>query len=214
MRKFQTIVCQDYKHIFNRRILRQAAHWSCNICRHNKNVFARLILLLLYLYKFGFKLDEITYSRATMEDLQSVIDLRLIFAIEFSGQQSPDAVLEFKKYNQQYLERSIQNNSFLVFLARHQGEIVGMGGMVIREQPGSFKNPRGKVGYIMNMYTFPLFRRRGICSAILKLLLEEAGHLGIIAFELHASEIGESVYVQNGFKKHHEPTYRKFITGN
>ena len=95
--------------------------------------------------------------------------------------------------------------------ARHGSKIAGIGGMVLREQPGSLKNPTGKAGYIMKMYTFPSFRRLGICSDILKLLLEEAGRLDINAFELHVSEMGEFVYVQNGFKKHNEPTYRKFI---
>jgi predicted acetyltransferase len=156
-------------------------------------------------------MEEIIYSRATLNDLPTIIDLRLIFAIGFSGQQSLESVQEFKKCNQEYLEKSIQSNSFIIYLARHGNEIAGMGGIVLREQPGSFKNPTGKVGYLMNMYTFPLFRRRGICSHILKLLLEEAGRMGIMAFELHASEEGEFVYKQNGFEKHSEPTYRKFI---
>lgn len=156
-------------------------------------------------------MGEIKYSKATVNDLQTMVNLRLIFAIEFSGQHSLEAVQEFKKHNQEYLDRSIQNNSFIAYLARHGSEIAGVGGMVLREQPGSFKNPSGKVGYIMNMYTFPLFRRKGICSDILKLLLEEADLMGITAFELHASEMGEFVYVQKGFKKHNEPTYRKFI---
>ena len=156
-------------------------------------------------------MENITYSRATLEDLQTVVDLRVIFAIEFSGQQSLESVREFKKYNHEYLEKSIQNNSFIAYLARNGNDIAGLGGLVIREQPGSFKNPTGKVGYLMNMYTFPLFRRRGICSVILKLLIEEASRMGIIALELHASEKGEFVYKNNGFEKHSEPTYRKYI---
>jgi len=156
-------------------------------------------------------MDEITYSRATINDLQTILDLRLIFAIEFSGKQSLESIEEFKRYNLEYLERSIRSNSFIVYLARYDNEIAGMGGIVLREQPGGFKNPTGRVGYIMNMYTFPVFRRRGICTKILTMLLEEASRMGIIAFELHASEKGESVYRQNGFEKHSEPTYRKFI---
>jgi hypothetical protein len=105
----------------------------------------------------------------------------------------------------------MQNNSFIVYLAKRGNEIAGMGGIVIRQQPGSFKNPSGRVGYIMNMYTFPFFRRMGICTKILNLLLTEAGLFGINAFELHASEMGEKVYELNGFVKHNEPTYRKFI---
>jgi predicted acetyltransferase len=161
-------------------------------------------------------MEGITYSRATISDLQAIIDLRLIFALEISGQQSAESIQKFKECNQAYLERSIQNNSFIVYLAGNGSETAGMGGMVVREQPGNFKNLSGKVGYLMNMYTFPKYRRQGICTDILKLLLEEAGRMGIMAFELHASEEGEFVYKQNGFKKDNEPTYRKYIsnTGN
>jgi GNAT superfamily N-acetyltransferase len=154
--------------------------------------------------------EEIIYSRVTPDDLQIIVNLRLIFASTFSGQQTAEAIEEFKNYNQEYLQRSIQNNSFIAYLAKHGDEIAGVGGMVFREQPGNFKNPTGKVGYVFNMYTFPPFRRKGICSEILKLLLEQAGRMGIVAFELHASEQGESVYKQNGFEKHSEPTYRKY----
>ena len=156
--------------------------------------------------------EEIINSRVTLDDLQTIVNLRLIFANEFSGQQTVEAIQEFKKYNQEYLHRAIQNNSFIAYLARHGSEIAGVGGMVIREQPGNFKNPTGKVGYIFNMYTFPQFRRKGICSELLKLLLEQADRMGIVAFELHASEQGEFVYKQNGFQKHNEPTYRKYTS--
>ncbi len=155
---------------------------------------------------------EIIYSRATLDDLQTIVNLRLVFASEFAGQQTAKAIQELKNFNQEYLERSIQNNSFIAYLARQGSEIAGIGGMVLREQPGNFKNPSGKVGYIFNMYTFPQFRRRGICSHILRLLLEQASRMGIVAFELHASEQGEFVYKQNGFEKHSEPTYRKYTS--
>lgn len=156
--------------------------------------------------------EEIIYSKASLADLPTLVNLRLIFAKEFSGQQTAEAIQEFKNHNGKYLERSIKNNSFIAYLARCGNEIAGVGGMVIREQPGNFKNPSGKVGYIFNMYTFPSFRRKGICSEILKLLLEQAGRMGIVAFELHASEQGEFVYKQNGFEKHSEPTYRKYTS--
>jgi hypothetical protein len=83
--------------------------------------------------------------------------------------------------------------------------------MMLREQPGNFKNPSGKWAYIMNMYTYPSFRRLGICTGILKALTDEASLNNITAIELHATKNGELVYVQNGFVIHNEPTYRKFI---
>lgn len=83
--------------------------------------------------------------------------------------------------------------------------------MVVRQHPGSFKNASGRVGYLMNMYTRPAYRRRGICKQLLNLLTEDARLLGITAFELHATPDGEFVFKQEGFKLHGEPTYRKYI---
>ena len=61
------------------------------------------------------------------------------------------------------------------------------------------------------MYTAPPFRKNGICRNILDKLISDAANSGITAFELHATKQGESVYKQNGFEIHNEPTYRKFI---
>ncbi len=76
--------------------------------------------------------------------------------------------------------------------------------------PGNLKNPSGKWGYIMNMFTVPEFRRKGICKSILNLFVEEGKKIGITAFELHATKEGEMVYTQ-GFIHHNEPTLRKIF---
>jgi len=48
-------------------------------------------------------------------------------------------------------------------LAGKDGEyLAGAGGLVIRQQPGSFKNPTGITGYIMSMYTFPVTAGRAL----------------------------------------------------
>jgi ribosomal protein S18 acetylase RimI-like enzyme len=77
--------------------------------------------------------EEIKYARATLDDLQTIINLRLIFATEFSGQQTAEAIQEFKDYNRDYFQRSIQNNSSVAYLARHDNEIAGVGGIVLLE---------------------------------------------------------------------------------
>ena len=156
-------------------------------------------------------MEEIIYSRATPEDLETIIDLRIAFLLELSGPPSSESIQELKRHFRNYLERSLQDNYFIVYLARCGNDIAGIGGMVIREQPGSFKNPGGKVGYIMNMYTVPSFRKKRIGSNILRLLRVDAGKMGIVAFELHATEQGENMYRQDGFVKYGETTYRKYM---
>ncbi len=156
-------------------------------------------------------MEPITYHKATLEDIQTLIDYRVKFINDFSGEQPADLIeklnLEFKKY----LEEALLNDKYIVYIAKQNKLIAGIGGMVIREQPGNIKNPSGRWGYFMNMYTAPEFRRKGICSGILNKLLAYGSKMGITAFELHATKEGEFVYKQNGFEIHPEPTYKKFI---
>ena len=111
----------------------------------------------------------------------------------------------------EYFSKAIQDNTCISFIAKCDGIVAGIGSVHLREMPGNFKNPSGKWGYIMNMYTVPAFRRNGICKNILNLLMTDAKKHGYHAFELHATKKGEKVYTQEGFVHHEEPTLRKFI---
>jgi ribosomal protein S18 acetylase RimI-like enzyme len=81
--------------------------------------------------------------------------------------------------------------------------------MAIWHLPGNFINYEGLKGYIMNMYTLPEYRRKGICTELLKRLVETGMVMGVRSFELHATKEGEPLYIKEGFKLHSEPTYRK-----
>jgi ribosomal protein S18 acetylase RimI-like enzyme len=109
-----------------------------------------------------------------------------------------------------YFSKHLPDNSYICCFASVEGEIAGIGGMKVIEYPGSFKNLQGTRGYIMNMYTKPRFRKKGICSTILNQLMETANTMGIRSFELHATKEGEPVYIKQGFEKHDEPSYRKW----
>ncbi len=155
-------------------------------------------------------MNPITYHKAGPDDIQTIIDCRAKFISEFAGEQPLNLVNDFNEQFENYLKRAL-NQTYIVFIAKQNNTIAGMGGVVLREQPGNFRNPSGRVGYFMSMYTFPEFRRKGICTGILNALTNAASELGITVFELHATKEGEFVYKQNGFQMHHEPTYRKYI---
>jgi GNAT superfamily N-acetyltransferase len=156
-------------------------------------------------------MKEIVYYRATPRDIPILVDYRLEFLIEFLGEQSQKVKEDLSSNLNKYFNQSVIDSSYVCYLAKSGDRVVGIGGMTIREQPGSFKNPSGKVGYVMNMYTIPSFRRQGICGALLKHLIDEGKRMGLFAFELHATKDGEHVYPKHDFKIHSEPTYRRYI---
>ncbi len=154
---------------------------------------------------------KIAYHKATIDDVEVLVCNRILFAIELSGAQPPEKLNNLKKQMTNYFAEATADNSCISFIAKCGDEIAGIGSVHIRQMPGSFKNPSGKWGYIMNMFTIQKFRRNGICKNILNLLVEEGKKFGVAAFELHATSEGEMVYTQEGFIHHNEPTLRKYI---
>jgi GNAT superfamily N-acetyltransferase len=151
------------------------------------------------------------FRKATVSDIPTMVDYRIDFMEEFLGKQPEEKVMELKTYLRNYFKEAIVSGAYVCYLALDEGYVAGMGGIVFREQPGSFKNPSGRVGYLMNMYTVPSYRKKGICSRILEQLIEEGKQRGLVAFELHATKDGEPVYQKRDFKFHTEPTYRRYL---
>ena len=165
-----------------------------------------------WLYKLDLDSEKaITYHKATHADLDSLVELRIQFTKLLTGIDSPDRISELEKSSRHYFIRVLDNSTGIWIIAKHEGQAVGTGGLLIRENPPNFKNPDGRMGYLANMYTLPTFRRKKICSKIIDLLVKEASQIGIKAFELHATKEGEFVYKQAGFEIHDEPTYRMYI---
>jgi GNAT superfamily N-acetyltransferase len=156
-------------------------------------------------------MSNITYYLATINDIAILVENRILFALELSNGQHEAAIPGLRKQMTDYFIKASNDNTCISVIAKCEDTVAGIGTIVYRELPGNFKNPSGKWGYIMNMYTVPSYRRKGICKRILDLLVEEGMKKGITSFELHATTEGEFVYKQNGFKIHNEPTYRKFI---
>ena len=157
-------------------------------------------------------MDDITYYKASISDIATLVDYRIEFLVDFWGAQSDESTNELKQQLTAYFNHAYNENTYVCYLAKSGNDVVGIGGMIIRSQPGNFRNPSGKVGYLLNMYTVPYYRRNGICRVILEKLVAEAKEKSINLLELHATADGELVYKQNGFKFHPEPTYRRYLS--
>jgi ribosomal protein S18 acetylase RimI-like enzyme len=156
-------------------------------------------------------MSTITYCKATQNDIQILIDSRVEFLSEYWGRQNEDVEMKLRSGLKYYFESSLQNESYHCWIAKIENEFAGIGGMITRQHPGSFRVPDGRSAYIMNMYTIPKYRKRGIATMLLEKLVESGKQLGIHFFELHATKEGEPIYVKGGFELHKEPTYRKII---
>ena len=165
-----------------------------------------------WLYTLDFENDNntIVYQRAILQDLEALVELRIQFTTLLTGIQEPAAIDNLRETLRSYFTRVLTDNTSIWVLAKAGNTAVATGGILMRESPPNFKNLSGKMAYLVNIYTVPAFRRKGISSAVLTKLMEEARTLGTHMFELHATEEGAFVYKKLGFELHNEPTYRKY----
>jgi ribosomal protein S18 acetylase RimI-like enzyme len=150
------------------------------------------------------------YIKATMADIDAVVEMRMRFQNEYLGVQSGEMETLLRKNLSDYFTKELDKN-YLCWFAKVNGELASIAGMVIRINPGNVRNPTGIWGYIMSVYTLPKYRRMGLSKNILDRLIETAKERGITSFELHATSDGEHMYRKAGFEKFGEPTYRKFL---
>jgi len=135
-----------------------------------------------------------TIRRATVEDVETLTDLRLQFLEEVSnsGEGLEVALAE-------YFRRKLLSETYVAWLAHHDGAPIGTAGFVFLDKPPSGKNPGGREAYVMNVYTLSSWRKKGIASALLESVLQGAKEAGVGWMRLHSTEDGDALYRHRGF---------------
>jgi ribosomal protein S18 acetylase RimI-like enzyme len=60
--------------------------------------------------------------------------------------------------------------------------------------------PPTREGYLLNVYTRPAWRGRGVASALVDAAVADARALGLARIRLHATAEGQPVYAAAGFR--------------
>jgi GNAT superfamily N-acetyltransferase len=144
----------------------------------------------------------VTYRKAESSDIPVLTEYRIRF-LDDSGNGQSAAPVDLQSLRESitvYLMRAIPDENCIVIIAENEGSPVGFGFMAIHTIPNNYSNPSGKIGHILNMYTVPSFRRKGIASEIMRFLIKEAESRGIGKLSLNSTEAGEKIYRKLGFK--------------
>ncbi|MFX0150114.1 MAG: GNAT family N-acetyltransferase [Candidatus Hodarchaeota archaeon] len=147
--------------------------------------------------------DEICIRRATLKDLKALIKYRIDLFQEMGHINDLPTEKAFKKTLERYFTEAISKNEFISWVAEFNSNIIASSGLVILKKPPTPKNPSGREAYIMNMYTKPQWRRRGIATMLLEEIFSFLQDIKIKKMSLHATEIGKGVYEKMGFQSLH-----------
>jgi GNAT superfamily N-acetyltransferase len=146
-------------------------------------------------------LSKIQVREIGPEEVELLTIYRMAYLAEMQGERSEEYQEKLKNELNQYFSEALAEERFFAFLAEQKGEIVSFGAMVIKKIPGDFNQSSYLEGDILNMYTVPFARRKGISALILQQLLNEARQRGISKVSLHTSKDGEKLYRKFGFSE-------------
>lgn len=141
---------------------------------------------------------------AAKEDRQQLLQMRLQFISEDFGAIPMDQKNRIMNQLLQYFDDHIGKDLY-VFMAKEHGLIIGVAMLLIVDKPANPRFTNGKIGEVMNVYTHKQYRRQGIATKLLQLLMEMAKQQRLDLVEVEASNEGYPVYQKLGFEEQQLP---------
>lgn len=144
---------------------------------------------------------SITYRKAIAADIPLLTEYRIRFLDDSGAGHAapPDDINGLREKISAYFVRAIPGGECVAIIAEDDRTPVGIGLMSVNIIPANYSVPSGRIGCVLNMYTVPSHRRRGIASGIMRKIIDEARECGIDRLTLNATEAGEKLYRSLGF---------------
>ncbi len=144
---------------------------------------------------------SVIIRRATSVDVEALAALRVTFLAEEESLHDESERARFLQLTRQYLARAIPSGEFVSWVAEASGELVATSGLIFFQRPPSLQNPSGKEAFILNMYTIPQWRSRGLATQLLQALLQYVQtQTDAHRIWLYATPPGKPIYEKAGFQ--------------
>ena len=139
------------------------------------------------------------FRKATIEDIPLLIKCRLSLLHSAIGRGDEEKWHFVEKQIEQYYKSSILDGTHIAYLAFDGNTCVGTGGVCFYQVLPTYYKPTGKKAYIINMYTAPKYRKQGIATQILNILIKDCLDQGATYISLESTDMGRPVYEKCGF---------------
>jgi GNAT superfamily N-acetyltransferase len=146
---------------------------------------------------------SITVRPATIADIPILVSYRRAM-FESMGIVDQNALSAMCAAMSRYLSQALPGGEYHGWVAEAGATVIASGGLVIHHLPPSPRNMDGREGYIMNIYTEPEWRRKGVATVIVSAILDYLRSLGVPVATLHATQDGRPVYERLGFEQTNE----------
>ena len=153
---------------------------------------------------------SIVFDKADKNDINELIRMRIAYMADDFGSVSDIEKESMEKQLPDYFERKI-NTELVAFVARDGEMIVSVAYLHIIEMPANSILLNGLYGEVLSVYTMPEYRGKGLCSTLMKNLVDCARDRGLGRIDLSATKEGYPIYKKLGFEdKEHRYTDMRY----
>ena len=141
-----------------------------------------------------------TIRHATERDLDALVALRVALFRETGGVPDEDPLAAFTAATRCYLADAVPAGDFVSFVAEADGRVVSASGLIFFRRAPTARNLTGRDAYVLNMYTVPEWRGRGLATALVERILEFVrDETDCPRVFLNAEEQARPIYARAGF---------------
>ena len=144
-------------------------------------------------------MSEITFDTAKKEDISELVRLRISYMIDDFGSISENEEKSMREQLPDYFERRL-GKELIAFVARAEGRLVAAAYLLIIEKPANPYLPNGLDGEVLSVYTEDAFRGNGICTQLIKNLIDYGREHKLCRIDLNATDQGYPIYKKLGFE--------------
>jgi len=143
--------------------------------------------------------SEIGIRSATPQDCAVILHHRRSM-FQDMGEGSSEDLDRMVEATASWLAGALADGSYYGWLAEDpQGQIVAGGGVLISSWPAGPHDPVTRRALIINVYTEPKVRRKGLARRLMLLMIQWLKEQGFSSVVLHASDAGRPLYQDLGF---------------
>ena len=139
--------------------------------------------------------------KATLNDIDLLIRLRIDYLTEDRGKLLQEEEIAVKKQLRAYFTRHISDNTFIGILAEIENNVVSTAYLAVSEKPANPAFITGITGTLLNVLTYPEYRRKGIATKVISKIIDEAKNIGVSYIDLSSTDDGKHLYEKMGFKE-------------
>lgn len=147
--------------------------------------------------------SSVNIRAATIHDIPEILCQRRAM-YEDMGHRDPDTLEEMASLSADYLGKAMSDGSFRAWLASSEDRFVAGGAIIISPWPAHPDDLECRRVTILNVYTYPEYRRRGIARRLMLTMIAWCEGEGFARVALHASDDGRHLYESLGFELSNE----------